>query len=190
MSRIYDPIDLSNRPRNLDIQRAFIAFVAVSAILIGIVSLLWTGLTLVAVSVLFGVFLVVAAIYRIAMAFENRRASTGGFAINLLVAAVLLVTGIVCLGNPAQSLTILAIIVGIGWIFDGIADLFAAGMGYTKGRRGLVALSGVVSLLAGIGFLFLPALSLAIFVQIGAILLILVGITALLTLPRRPARQY
>ena len=189
MSRIYDPIDLTNLPRNLDIQRAFIAFVALSAILIGIVSLLWTGPTLVVISILFGVFLVVAAIYRIAMAFENRQASTGGFVINLLVAAVLLVTGIVCLGNSTQSLTILAIVVGIGWIFDGIADLLTAAIGNTRGRRGLVALSGIVSLIAGIGFLFLPGLSLAVFVQVGAIFLILVGVTALLTLPRGQARR-
>ncbi|HEX4443352.1 MAG TPA: DUF308 domain-containing protein [Galbitalea sp.] len=189
MSRIYDPIDLTNLPRNLDIQRAFIAFLALSAILIGIVSLLWTGPTLVVISILFGVFLIVAAVYRIAMAFENRRASAAGFVFNLLVAAVLLVTGIICLGNSAQSLGILAIVVGIGWIFDGVADLVTAAIGNTKGRRGLVALSGVVSLVAGVGFLFLPDLSLAVFVQVGAVLLILVGITALLTLPRRPVRS-
>jgi uncharacterized membrane protein HdeD (DUF308 family) len=188
MSRIYDPIDLSNQPRNLDILRAFIVFVAVSAIVIGIVGLLWTGATLVAISFLFGVFLIVAAIYRIAVAFENRRASAGGFVFNLIVAAVLFGTGIVCLNSSAQSIAILAIVLGIGWIFDGVADLFAAGGGYTKGRRGLVALSGVVSILAGIAVLFLPSFSLPIFVQVGAILLIFVGVTALFTLPRKPAR--
>jgi uncharacterized membrane protein HdeD (DUF308 family) len=188
MSRIYDPIDVSSEHRNLDILRAFIVFVAVVAIVIGIVSLVWTGATLLAISFLFGVFLIVVAVYRVVTAFENRRASTAGFVINLFVAAVLLVTGIVCLNSSTQSLAILALIVGLGWVFDGVADLFAAGMGYTRGRRGLVALSGIVSILAGIGFLFLPSLSLAIFVQIGAILLILVGITALFTLPKRPAR--
>jgi uncharacterized membrane protein HdeD (DUF308 family) len=190
MSRIYDPIDLTSEHRNLDILRAFIVFVAVVAIVIGIVSLVWTGATLVAISFLFGVFLIVAAIYRIAVAFENRRASAGGFVINLIVAAVLFVTGIVCLNSSVQSLAILAIVVGIGWVFDGVADLFAAGMGYTRGRRGLVALSGVVSILAGIAVLFLPVLSLTIFVKVGAILLIFVGITALFTLPRRPVRAF
>jgi uncharacterized membrane protein HdeD (DUF308 family) len=188
MSRIYNPTDLSSEHRNLDILRAFIVFVAIVAIVIGIVSLVWTSATLVAISVLFGIFLIVVAVYRIAIAFENRRASAAGFVINLIVAAVLFVAGIVCLDNSAQSLAILALFVGIGWIFDGVADLFAAGMGYARGRRGLVALSGIVSILAGIAFLLLPALSLTIFVKFGAILLILVGITALFTLPRRPAR--
>jgi uncharacterized membrane protein HdeD (DUF308 family) len=188
MSRIYNPIDLSSEHRNLDILRAFIVFVAVVAIVIGVVGLVWTGATLVAISFLFGVFLIVAALYRIAIAFENRRASAAGFVINLIVAAVIFATGIVCLNSSAQSLAILALVLGIGWIFDGVGDLFAAGMGYTRGRRGLVALSGIVSILAGIAILFLPALSLAVFVKFGAILLILVGITALFTLPRRPAR--
>jgi uncharacterized membrane protein HdeD (DUF308 family) len=188
MSGIYDPTDLSSERRNLDVLRAFIIFVAIVAVVIGTVSLVWTGATLVAISILFGVFLVVAAIFRIAVAFENRRSSAGGFVINLIVAAVLFVTGFVCLNSSVQSLAILALFLGIAWIFDGLGDLFAAGMGYTRGRRGLVALSGVVSLLAGVAVLFLPILSLTIFVRVGAVLLIIVGITALLTLPRRTAR--
>jgi uncharacterized membrane protein HdeD (DUF308 family) len=188
MSGIYDPTDLSSERRNLDILRAFIIFVAIVAVVIGTVSLVWTGATLVAISILFGVFLVAAALFRIAVAFENRRASAGGFVINLIVAAVLFVTGFVCLNSSVQSLAILALVLGIAWIFDGVGDLFAAGMGYTRGRRGLVALSGVVSILAGIAALFLPILSLTIFVKVGAVLLIIVGITALFTLPRRTAR--
>lgn len=187
MSGIYDPTDLSSERRNLDVLRAFIIFFAIVAVVIGTVSLVWTGATLVAISILFGVFLIVAAIFRIAVAFENRRASVGGFVINLIVAAVLFVTGFVCLNSSVQSLAILALVVGISWILDGVGDLFAAGMGYTRGRRGLVALSGIVSVLAGIALLFLPTLALTIFVKAGAILLIIVGITALLTLPRRTA---
>ncbi len=185
MSGIYDPTDLSSERRNLDILRAFIIFVAIVAVVIGTVSLVWTGATLVAISILFGVFLIVAAVFRIAVAFENRRASAGGFVIGLIVAAVLFVTGFVCLTNSVQSLAILALFVGIAWIFDGVGDLFAAGMGYTRGRRGLVALGGIASILAGAALLFLPVLSLTIFVRVGAILLIVVGITALFTLPRR-----
>jgi uncharacterized membrane protein HdeD (DUF308 family) len=190
MSSFKDPIELTSEHRNLDVVRAFVIFVAIVAIIIGVVSLTWTGPTLNVISILFGVFLVVVAIYRIAIGFENRRASVGGFVFNLIVAAVLFGIGIVCLNSSAQSLTILAFVVGIGWIFDGIADLFAAGAGYTRGRRGLVALSGVVSILAGIAFLFLPALSLTVFVQVAAVLLIIVGVTALFTLPRRTARAF
>jgi uncharacterized membrane protein HdeD (DUF308 family) len=190
MSSFNDPIELTTEHRNLDVVRGFVVFVALVAIVIGVVSLTWTAATLTVISILFGVFLIVVAISRIALAFENRRASIGGFVFNLIVAAVLFGTGIICLNSSAQSLTILAFVVGIGWIFDGIADLVAAGGGYTRGRRGLVALSGVVSLLAGITFLFLPALSLSIFVEVAAILLIIVGVTALFTLPRRPAKAF
>jgi uncharacterized membrane protein HdeD (DUF308 family) len=188
MSGFNDPIEQSGEPRNLDIARAFIVFVAIVAIVIGIVSLTSTSATLVAISFLFAVFLIVAAIYRIAIAFVNRRASAGAFVINLIVAAVLFGAGIVCLNSSAQSLTILALVLGIGWISDGVADLFGAGLGSTRGRRGLVALSGIVSILAGISMLFLPNFALPVFVQFGAILLIVVGATALLTLPRRPPR--
>ena len=188
MSRSYDPIDQSGEPRNLDIARAFVVFVAIVAIVIGAITLTSTTATLVVISVLFGVFLIVVAVYRIAIGFVNRRASVGAFVINLIVAAVLFGAGIVCLNSSAQSLALLAAVVGIAWIFDGIADLFGAGLGSTRGSRGLVALSGVLSILAGTGMLFLPSLVLPVFVQVGAILLIVVGVTALLTLPRRPAR--
>jgi uncharacterized membrane protein HdeD (DUF308 family) len=188
MSSFNDPIELTGERRNPDIVRAFIVFVAIVAIVIGIVSLTSPSTTLLVVSILFGVFLIVAAIYRIALAFESRRASAGAFVINLIVAAVLFGAGIVCLNSSSQSLAILALVVGIGWIFDGVADLFAAGLGSTRGRRGLVALSGIVSILAGISMLFLPSLALPIFVEFGAILLIVVGVTALLTLPRGTRR--
>ena len=188
MSSFKDPIELTGEHRNPDIVRAFVVFVAIVAIIIGVASLTSTGVTLVVISSLFGVFLIVVAVYRVVIAFENRRASAGGFVFNVLVAAVLVATGIVCLNNSAQSLAILAAVIGIGWIFEGVADLAAAGRGYTRGRRGLVALSGIFSILAGIGMLFLPTLSLQVFVTVGAILLIVVGVTTLFTLPRSPSR--
>jgi uncharacterized membrane protein HdeD (DUF308 family) len=189
MSSFQDPIELTGGGgRNLDIVRAFVVFLALVAIAVGVVSLTSIGATLRVIAFLFGVFLIVIAIYRVAIAFLNRRASAGGFVFNILVAAVLVGTGIVCLNSSAQSLAILAAVIGIAWIFEGVADLAAAGRGYTSGRRGLVALSGIFSILAGIAMLFLPGLSLAIFAEIGAILLIVVGLTTLLTLPRRSAR--
>jgi uncharacterized membrane protein HdeD (DUF308 family) len=188
MSSFQDPIELTGEHRNPDIVRAFVVFVAIVAIIIGVVSLTSIGATLLVISSLFGVFLIVVAIYRVVVAFENRRASAGGFVFNIIVAAVLVATGIVCLNSSAQSMAILAAVIGIGWIFEGVADLAAAGRGYTRGRRGLVALSGIFSILAGIGMLFLPTFSLEVFVEIGAILLIVVGVTTLFTLPRRPPR--
>jgi uncharacterized membrane protein HdeD (DUF308 family) len=188
MSSFQDPIELTGGRSNLDIVRAFVVFVAIVAIVLGVVSLTSIDTTLRVISFLFGVFLIVVAIYRVAIAFENRRASAGGFVFSILVAAVLVGTGIVCLNSSAQSLAILAAVIGIAWIFEGVADLAAAGRGYTSGRRGLVALSGIFSILAGISMLFLPGFSLPIFAEVGAILLIVVGVTTLFTLPRRQSR--
>jgi uncharacterized membrane protein HdeD (DUF308 family) len=52
--------------------------------------------------------------------------------------------------------------------------------------RWLGWLSGVISIIAGIVVFVLPAAGLATFILIGAILLLFVSVSTLVTLPRRP----
>jgi uncharacterized membrane protein HdeD (DUF308 family) len=165
------------------IHRGELIAVAVIGILLGAIALIWPDATLLTVAIIFGSYLIVSGIFRITAAFVAERLSTGLRWLTGIMGLLVIVAGIICLANPFQSLVVLAFVIGIGWIAEGIVDLMAGVQG-TVTPRWLAFVSGTVSILAGITVFVLPVLAVAAFVTIAAVLLIAVSITTLLTLPR------
>lgn len=165
------------------IHRGELIAVAVIGILLGAIALIWPDATLLTVAIIFGSYLIVSGIFRITAAFVAERLSTGLRWLTGIMGLLVIVAGIICLANPFQSLVVLAFVIGIGWIAEGIVDLMAGIQG-TVTPRWLAFVSGTVSILAGITVFVLPVLAVAAFVTIAAVLLIAVSITTLLTLPR------
>lgn len=164
--------------------RAGLIASAVIGIIIGIVALIWPEPTLVVVAVLFGITLIFTGIYRLTMAFSAKLLPTGLRVFLGLMGAIILIAGIVCLFNPAESLVLLAIVIGISWIFQGIQEIAAGLGGALYAPKWFLIGSGVISLIAGIVVLFLPGAAITTFLIVGAILLIVVSVVTLLTLPR------
>lgn len=159
--------------------------VSIIGIILGIIALVWPGATLLTIAILFGSYLVAVGLFRVIAAI-TANSFGGGLRWMLGILGVLvIIAGIICLANPFSSLVILALVIGFGWILDGIVDITAGAAGKTLGPRWLAILSGVVSVIAGIAVLMLPGLAIATFVLFGAILLIVVSATTLLTLPFR-----
>jgi uncharacterized membrane protein HdeD (DUF308 family) len=73
----------------------------------------------------------------------------------------------VCLGNPAATLSLLALVLALQWVAGGVADVVTALRGRRPERRWLLAL-GALSTVAGVVFLVWPDLSLLTFVVLGA----------------------
>jgi len=94
------------------------------------------------------------------------------------------VAGIYCLASPERSLLVLAFVIGFGWIAEGIVDIVAGIQGIVS-PRWLAIVSGVISLIAGIVTFTLPSLAVSAFLIFGAIMLIVVSVSTLLTLPRK-----
>lgn len=164
------------------IKRSAIIFVAVAAIVIGIIALVWPAATLGLVGLLFGVFLLISGVQRIAAAVTDRQQLGSWFALNLIAGIIVLIAGILCFFNPTNSIVFLGTVVGIGWIIAGIVDL-AVSSRLPAGRAVLIA-SGIISLLAGIAVIVAPIVAANVFLTIAAILLIVVGISVLITYPR------
>jgi uncharacterized membrane protein HdeD (DUF308 family) len=177
-----DPLLLTLTPVKLE--RGWIIGAAIVGIVLGILALVWPGATLLTVAILFGSYLIVSGVFRLTVAFTAHRLSTGMRWFIGVLGGIVVLAGIFCLSDPAGSLLLLALVIGIGWIMEGIADIAGGAMGTSHAPRWLAILSGVVSVIAGIVIFFLPGLALATFVLIGAILLIVVSVTTLLTLPR------
>lgn len=80
---------------------------------------------------------------------EELETVTWGWWLSLLIGAMALVAGVIVILKPSDSLTTLAVVSGILILLDGILELVAAVIGGSE-NRGLVAVIGALSVIAGI----------------------------------------
>lgn len=170
-------------PSPVVLERGFVIASAISAIALGIAALVWPGATLITVALLFGAYLVVSGIFRLVVAFTSDSLSTGIRWLVGIMGVFIIIAGIIALNNLAQSLLVLAFVIGFGWIFDGIAAIAAGITGRTALPRWLSIVSGVISIIGGIVVFTLPGLAIVTFVLFGGWILIAIGIATLFTLP-------
>lgn len=158
---------------------------AIVGIALGLIALFWPGPTLLVIALLFGFALIVGGIFRIVMAFSARELTGGQRALLGVLGVLIVIAGFICLFHPGDALVVIAIMIGVGWIFFGVHDLMLGFRGTTVGPRWLSFVSGALSIIAGIIMFTLPGLTLAVFITWGAILLIIVSIVALFNLPAK-----
>ncbi len=175
----------TDRPWLGRVHRGQIIAVAVIGILLGIIGLIFPGATLFTVAVLFGSFLVAAGIFRIMAAVTADDLSAPLRWLSAILGVLVVIAGVLCLANPWGSLIVLAFVIGIGWIVDGVID-FMAGLKHAIRPRWFGFVSGIVSIAAGVAMFVLPAAGIAALVVIGAVLLIVLSVTTLLMIPRTP----
>jgi uncharacterized membrane protein HdeD (DUF308 family) len=166
----------------LAVRRGVLVAVAVIGLLLGLFGLFFPRGALLFVAVVFGVFLVASGIFRIISALLTHNLRVGFRWLNGLLGILIVAAGVICLADPFQSLVVLAYLIGIGWIAAGVTDIMTAVHGGLS-RRWLSLLAGIISILAGIVVFVLPATSIVTFELFGSILLIVVSVTALLTMP-------
>ncbi|GAA4664167.1 HdeD family acid-resistance protein [Frondihabitans cladoniiphilus] len=154
---------------------------AIVAIVLGAIALFFPRASLVTIAILFGISLLVIGLFRLFVAIRATALPTGVRVLTGVLAALIIIAALLCLFDPFQSLSLLGVVIGVGWIFEGVTGLIHA----RSGGLGLGLVAGVVAIVAGIVMLFLPILALSAFVIVAGIILIVVGITMLLHLPRR-----
>lgn len=171
-------------PGLLRVHRGQLVAVAVIGLVLGVIGLLFPGVTLLTVAVLFGIYLIASGMYRIMAAFVANNLDSSMRWVTGILGLLVVIAGVFCLANPFQSLFALALVIGIGWILEGIIDL-VGGVRGTIRPRWFGWVSGIVSIAAGVAMFVLPAAGIFSLVAIGAVLMIAVSITTLLTLPRK-----
>ncbi|MDV7132892.1 HdeD family acid-resistance protein [Williamsia muralis] len=164
--------------------RAGLIASAIIGIIVGIVALVWPEPTLLVVALLFGITLIFTGVYRLTVAFSAKLLPTSMRVFFGIMGAIVLIAGIICLFNPGESLVLLAIVIGVGWIFQGVQEIAAGLAGAHYAPKWFLIGSGAFSVIAGIIVLFLPGAAIATFLIVGAILLVVVSVVTLLTLPR------
>jgi uncharacterized membrane protein HdeD (DUF308 family) len=137
---------------------------------VGILALAYPGETLATIAIIFGVYLLVAAVVSLVLAFGEREGSRGAL---LLSAAIAGVAGLLVIRHPGGSVQLIALAFGIYLVVMGILRLFAAP--YAVEGRLWLALWGVVDFAAGVLVVAWPQFGVATLAVVLSIVLLVRG---------------
>ncbi|HEY7146597.1 MAG TPA: DUF308 domain-containing protein [Streptosporangiaceae bacterium] len=171
------PRDRYKGPAMLPGASAWPALLAASVpvLAVGVLLLAWPKATLTVVAILIGAALLVTGVMRLYDGFAAKDESGGRRAADLLIGVLAVIAGLYCLRHHALSIAIVAFVVGTFWILFGVADLAVSVTSELPGR-GLRAIGGVISLVAGLLVLLWPAVTVILLVRILGIWLIIYAV--------------
>jgi uncharacterized membrane protein HdeD (DUF308 family) len=157
--------------------RAALGISGAVAVVLGVVLLFWPEKTLAVLAIFLGIYFLVAGIMRLGIGIFSRGIGGGVRTLNIILGVLLVIAGVVALKNvtaAATTLVILAIaFIGIGWIIEGVMALVESGSARSSGWA---ITYGIISILAGLVVLVLPASSALFLLLFAAVALIVLGI--------------
>lgn len=150
------------------------------SVILGVMMLAWPGPTLVVAAIFFGAYLLVTGISQIFHAF-TLHISGGGRALLFISGAASLVLAVIAIRHIGDAIWLLAIWIGIGFVFRGVATAAAAISDHDTPGRGWEIFIGIVTLIAGIILLAYPFQSLPTLIYVTAFWLIAIGIMEIIS---------
>ncbi|MEH3142006.1 MAG: HdeD family acid-resistance protein [Mycobacterium kyogaense] len=147
----------------------------VLAVVLGICVLAWPAITIVVAAIFFGAYLLISGIWQVVFAF-SLHVSAGGRVLLFVSGAAALILAVLCFRSLQNSILLLAIWIGIGFIFRGVATAVSAISDPTLPGRGWAIVIGVISLIAGVVMLASPFASLATLAMVVGIWLVVLGV--------------
>ena len=158
-------------------------FGAVSVAL-GVLVLVWPGHTVGALTVLFGLYLLMTGAYRFVAAIQLRGIEPVARAVALVLSALSVVVGLVCLADPFTTASTFAVVAGAFWLAAGAISMLGArqrrGRAQQAGRvPGMTG--GVFSIIVGVLIILFPGTSLLFLAVVLGLWLIFFGFSALAT---------
>jgi uncharacterized membrane protein HdeD (DUF308 family) len=122
----------------------------------GVIALVWPGVTVLALALIFGLMLLLAGITALGVGSVIRRAG-GSPAVSWVVGAVAVVAGLVCIFHPGAGVWAIILGCALWFLITGISDLVVASA--ATGHRWLLVVLGVLSIIAAVVLLFRPGLA-------------------------------
>ena len=144
------------------------------AIALGIAVVAWPGISIEVAAIFFGAGLLLNGIQQVFFAF-SLHVSAGGRVLLFISGAAALILAIMAFRHLYDAVLLLAIWIGVGFIFRGVATTVSAISDPTLPGRGWNALVGVISLIAGVVVLASPFQSIATLALVVGIWLIVIG---------------
>lgn len=151
-----------------------------AAVLLGLIVLIWPGPTLAVAGVCFGIYLLVTGVLQLVAAFGTHAAASMRV-LAFISGAISILLGLFCFRGATQSVLLLALWIGIGWLFRGIAQTLAAASDPAMPARGWQIFIGAVSAVAGVVLIVSPFESAVALTIVAGIWLIALGLTEIVT---------
>ncbi|RBP99862.1 HdeD family acid-resistance protein [Bifidobacterium xylocopae] len=167
--------------KSLNLVRTVIGLVGAVAMIIGLALLVAPGKTLIVFTVALGVYFIVSGLVRLITSIVAQGLPGGWRVLGVLVGALLSIGGVVIVKNTTLSastlLVLVTLIVGLGWIMEGIMTLAES---WAVPHSGWAIFSAVVSIIAGVFILINPLGSTAVLVIFGGCALLALGVVSLI----------
>jgi uncharacterized membrane protein HdeD (DUF308 family) len=152
------------------------AFFGLVCVVVGILVLVWPHHTLDALAVLFGLELIVSGLFQLVAAVALTDATPGSRALMAILGLLGLLVGLYALRHIDIALSVLALLLGIYWIIDGVVRIFQAIDYPSFPGQALRIVLGVLAITAGTIVLIWPHPSLLVLAVILGVWLIMFGI--------------
>ena len=147
----------------------------VLAVILGVLAWTWPTVTIIVTAIFFGAYLLITGITQVVFAF-SLHVSAGGRVLLFISGAAALILALLCFRSLEESILLLSIWIGIGFIFRGVATAVSAISDSTLPGRAWEILIGLLSLVAGIFMLAWPLESLETLTRVVGIWLIVIGV--------------
>jgi uncharacterized membrane protein HdeD (DUF308 family) len=147
----------------------------VCSLILGVLVLVWPGAPLFASGVLFGLYLLISGVFQLVSAFGTHR-TTSLRVLAFISGTLSVVLGLFCFRRPMQSILLLALWIGIGWLIRGIAQILAAASDKSMPARGWQIFLGIVTVIGGIVLIDSPIESVTVLMLLGGCWLVVVGV--------------
>ena len=147
------------------------------AVLLGIVVLVWPGKSILVAAILFGAYLLVTGIAQVFMAF-SLDVTAGGRVLLFISGAAALILAVLAFRHFGEgyAILLLAIWIGVGFVFRGVATTVAAISDPDLPGRWWQVFVGVISLIAGVVVIASPLTSIVTLAIVVGIWLIVIGV--------------
>jgi uncharacterized membrane protein HdeD (DUF308 family) len=149
--------------------------VGLLAIAVGVVALAWPSATVQVIGLLFGLNLLVTGLVRAGLLLFLPDYPVLYRVLGIIFGVLTAIVGILCLRNITASVVLLIFFIAIGWLLDGLMEIFLAA-GRTERSNGWHFAGGLAMVLGAIAVLVWPKLGLAAFIGIGVTVLVFVGL--------------
>jgi uncharacterized membrane protein HdeD (DUF308 family) len=154
------------------------------ALALGILTLVWPGRTILVAAIVFGVYLLIIGVAQVVFAF-SLHVSTGGRVLLFISGAAALILALLAFRHfgtdPFTAILLLAIWIGVGFLFRGVATTISAISDPTLPGRWWSVFLGVISLLAGIVMIASPFESIDILAFVVGVWLVVIGVFEIVT---------
>jgi uncharacterized membrane protein HdeD (DUF308 family) len=175
MSATQDTIDERDALAALGRNWGVLLFVGVLTLLVGLACVIWTSKTVTFLAIIFGFYLLISGIFQVVQSFASER-HKALFAISGILSIILGVYFFKAINNDNQA-AILALFIGLAWLFRGITELIVGLQSKGEDGRGWLITGGILLILGAMVVFVYPTLVVSTLVWITGFVLIIVGIS-------------